>query len=82
MKRRRSSVGNFETLCVICQTQYCKKDIKLFRLCKVERATLFLSATRFSMDSVYTRTSVYENKEQLFAADILTHKQYTNRYVL
>ena len=58
------------------------KNNKLFRLCETDRANLFISATRFNLDDVYTRTSFYDTKEQVFAADILTHKQCMNKYLL
>ena len=33
-------------------------------------------------DDVYSRTSFYDIKEKLFAADILSHKQCMNKYFL
>ena len=57
-------------------------DNKLLRLCETDRANVFISASRFNLDDVYTRTSFYDVKENLFAADILSHKQCLNKYLL
>ena len=45
-------------------------------------AQMFLSATRFNLDEVFTRAPLYDTKEKLFAADILSHKKCMNRYLL
>ena len=36
---------------------------------------------KFYLDAVYTRLSIYETKEQLFAADVFSHKSCMNRYL-
>ena len=54
----------------------------MFRLCEVERAELFMKATKFNLDSVHTRTCIYNSKEKLFAADIYSHSQCMNRYLV
>ena len=41
----------------MCQKIYSGKDNKLYRLCENDRADLFLSATRFNLDELFTRTS-------------------------
>ena len=69
-KRRKSSETNFLKIYIICQKQYFCKDNKLFRLCEDHQANLLLSATRFNLDNAYSRTSLYETKEKLFAEDI------------
>ena len=81
-KRRKSSDVDTPKICVICQKIYSGKDSKLYRLCENDRADLFLSATRFNLDEVFTRTSLYDTKEKLFAAGILSHKKCMNRYLL
>ena len=81
-KRRKSSDVDTPKICIICQKIYSGKDNKLYRLCENDRADLFLSATRFNLDEVFTRASLYDKKEKLFAADILSHKKCMNRYLL
>ena len=44
-----------------------------------DRANLFIYATRFNLDDVYTRTSFYDRKEILFPANILSHKHCMNK---
>ena len=58
------------------------KDKKLFRMCEDCRAKLFLAATHFNLDSVYTRMSIDDSEEKLFAADIVSHRYCINRYLL
>ena len=72
--KQRKSENSAPKICIICQQQYMHKDNKLFRLCETDRANLFISATKFNLDDVYTRISFYKTKEKLFAADILSHK--------
>ena len=43
----------------------------MFRLCEEERAELFMKAT-----------NIYNSKEKLFAADIYSHSQCMNKYLL
>lgn len=45
----------------------------MFRLCEGERAELFMKATKFNLDSVHTRTCIYNCKEKLFLDDIHSH---------
>ena len=81
-KRRKSSDVDTPKICITCQKIYSGKDNKLYRLCENDRADLFLSATIFNLDEVFTRASLYDTKEKLFAADILSHKKCMNRYLL
>ena len=62
VKRRKSNETNVLKIYIIYQTQYFRKDTKLFRLCENDRANLFLSVTKFNLDNAYTRTSLYETK--------------------
>ena len=80
--KRRKSNGVDSKVCVICQNYSYKKDHKLYRICENDRAELMLAATKFNLDSVYTRLSIYNTKEKLFAADVFCHKQCINRYLL
>ena len=41
-----------------------------------------MKATKFNLDSVHTRTCIYNSKEKLFAADIHSHSQCMNRYLV
>ena len=74
-KRRKSSDVDTLKICIICQKIYSGKNNKLYCLCENDLADLFLSATRCNLNEVFTRTSLYDTKEKLFAADILSHKK-------
>ena len=54
----------------------------MFRLCEEDRAELFMNATKFNLDAVHTRTCLYNSKEKLFAADIYSHSQCMNKFLL
>ena len=56
-----------------------RKDSKLYRLWETERAELFLRASKFNMGAVFTKVSIFVKPNDLFAADIMSHKQCMNR---
>ena len=64
---------------IICGNKTFRKDCKLYRLCETEREELFLCATKFNMDTVFTKESVFDKPDDLFASDIMSHKQCMNR---
>ena len=60
-----------------------KGDIKRVGICENRRAKLFLSATKLSKDTVYDRCSLLGNTGDVFAADILYHKNcMSSSYIL
>ena len=63
------------------ETKLFRKDSKLYRLCETERAEMFLCATKFNMDAVFTKVSLFDKPDDLFAADITSHKQCMNRLI-
>ena len=64
---------------IICGNKTFRKDCKLYRLCEMEREELFLRATKFNMDIVFTKELVFDKPDDLFASDIMSHKQCMNR---
>ena len=84
LKRDRKSVdGSSSTnICIICNKSKHKNDKETFRICEVNRAKLFLEARKFNLDDVYTRTSTLESVEDVFAADIMCHKNCINNYLV
>ena len=80
--KRRKLDDSVEQKCITCNKQYHNKIKKMFRLCEEERAELFMKATKFNLDAVHTRTCIYNSKEKLFAADIYSHSQCMNKYLL
>ena len=69
--KRRKSDDSIVAKCTIFDKQYHNKIEKMSRLCEEERAELFMKATKFNLDSVHTRTCIYNSKEKLFAADVV-----------
>ena len=61
--------------------KYHDKSKKMFGLCEENRAELFMKATKFNLDSVHTRTFIYNSNEKLIVSDLYTHSQcITNIY--
>ena len=77
--KRQKSNGNRNNECVICGKRPFRKDSKLYRLCETERAELFLRVTKFNLDVALTKVSIIDEPDDLFAADIMSHKLCMNR---
>ena len=82
--KRRKTVENKEqkNLCIICDQVKCKGDKKLMRICETKRAKLFIRAVKFNKDNVYSRCSIYETPGDIFAADIIYHRNCMSQYIL
>ena len=80
--KERKSDDSMVAKCIIRNKKYHSKIKKMFRLSEEERAELFMKTTKFNLDLVRTRTSIYNSKEKLFAADIYSYSQCMNRYLL
>ena len=80
-QKRQKLNDNRSNKSIICGNKTFRKDSKLYRLCETERAELFLRATKFNMDAVFTKVSIFDKADYLFAADIMSHKQCINRLI-
>ena len=78
LSKQQKSNDNRSNECIICGNKTLK-DTKLSRLSKTERAELFLRATKFNMDAVFTKVSIFDKPDDLFGADIMSRKQCMNR---
>ena len=67
----QKSNDNRSKECIICGNKTFTKDSKLYRLCEIEKAELFLRATKFNMAAVFTKVSIFDKPDDLFAADII-----------
>ena len=67
---------------IICNKLKRKGDNKRVQICENRRAKLFLSATKFFKDTVYDRRSLFGNIGDVFATDILYHKNCVSSYIL
>ena len=77
--KRQKSNDNRSNECIMCGNKTVRKDNKLYRLCETERAEPFLRTTKFNMDTVFIKVSIFDKPDDLFAADIMSHKQCVNR---
>lgn len=73
IKSRWLEISTSKNLHKVCQKLYNNEE-KLIRLCENDREDTFLLATKFNLNSLYTKTSIYDTRAELFAADILSHK--------
>ena len=67
--------------CIVCNHKKSKGDSRRFRICEARRACLFLSASNFNKDAVYTRCVLLESCGNVYAADIMYHKNCLSNYV-
>lgn len=82
-KRRKLSMCTppAEKPCIVCNHIKSKGDNRRFRICEVTRAHLFLSAIKFNKDDVYTRCILFENFGDVYAADVMYHKNCLSNYL-
>lgn len=67
--------------CIVCNQAKCRGVTKKFRMCEAKRARLFLSAIKYNKDEVYTRCSLLQNIGDVYAADIMYHKNCLSNYL-
>ena len=58
-----------------------KGDTKRLRICEARRASLFLSAIKFNKDTVLTRSILLQSPGDVYAADIMYHKNCLSNYL-
>ena len=68
-----------QSKCIICNQTKHKNVRQLYRLSEPSRAQAFLDAIKLNLDEVYTRCSIYQSKEDLYAADLMSHKACMNK---
>ena len=81
-RRKMHKSTDCENKCIICDQRSYKGDEKKLRISVMKRAKQFLSATKFFKDDVYTRTIFLNNVGDVFAADILYHRNCLSNYIL
>ena len=81
--RRRQSTRQKRDgeLCVICNNKKYKGDLRLLRICEKERAEKFLTVTHHFQEDVFSRVSILDDVESVFAADVLYHKLCMTNYL-
>ena len=78
-KRRKlmeqcTSQVSAEKPCIICNQMKSKRDTKMLRICEATRASLFISVIKFKKDAVYTYCALLEKPGDVYAADVMYHK--------
>ena len=61
-------------VCVICTKTQHKGERQKFRICESPRAKLFLKATSYLQDEVFSRVADLESESTVFGADLMYHK--------
>ena len=77
--KRQKSNDNISNNGSICGNKTFRKDSKLYGLCETERAELFVCVTKVNVDAVFTKVSIFDKADDLFAADIMSRGQCMNR---
>ena len=84
-KPRTMSDVNFTLLsekpCIIYNQMKARGDTKLMRISEARRASLFLPAIKFDKDEVFTRCILLGSPGDIFAADIMYHKNCLSNYL-
>ena len=67
--------------CIVCNKLKCKDIERRYRICEADRAKRFLSAIKYNKDMVYTRCSMSESVGDVFANDVMYHKNCMTNYL-
>ena len=70
-----------EKSCIICNQIKSRSDTKILRIIEARIASLFLSAIKFNKDEVFTRCILLGSPGDIFAADIMYHKNCLSNYL-
>ena len=81
MENEYTSIASEEKPCIICNQMKSRGDTKRLRICEATRANLFLSAIKFNKDVVYTHCALIEKPGDVYAADVMYHKNCLSNYL-
>ena len=56
------------------ETKLLEKTVNFTDYVKLKEQKLFLRATKFNLDAVFIKISIFNKPDDLFAADIVSHK--------
>ena len=70
------------TYCIICSKSKCKNDTKLYGISEQHNAKNLMSAARFFKNDVQTRFILWKTSGDIFAANVMYHKNCLGGYVL
>ena len=66
----------------LCNQNKCRGDSRKLRICETKRAKQFLSAIKFNKDEVFTRCILCKAVGDIFAADVMYHKNCMTNYIM
>ena len=76
-----TSVRPEDKPCIICNCMK-KHNVQLrYRISTKSRAVVFINAYKLNLDDVFSRCSVFNDPEDIFAADIMYHKNCMSHYL-
>ena len=81
MGNENTSIASEEKPCIICNQMKYRGDTKRLRICEATRANLFLSVIKFYKDVVYIRWALIEKLGDVYAADVMYHKNCLSNYL-
>ena len=67
---------------IVCNQAKCRGDSLKLCICERKRAKEFLSAIKFNKDEVFTRCILYKTVGDIFAADVMYHKNCKTNYIM
>ena len=68
-------------VCVICTKTQHKGERQKLRICESPRAKLFLKATSYLQDEVFSQVADLESESRVFGADVIYHKLCLETYL-
>ena len=81
MGNENTSIASEEKPRIICNQMKSRGDTKRLRICEATRANLFLSVIKFYKDVVYIRWALIEKLGDVYAADVMYHKNCLSNYL-
>ena len=67
---------------IICNQKKCRGDNQKLRICETRRAKQFLSAIKFNKDEFITRFILCKTVDDMFAAEVMYHKNCMKNYIM
>ena len=67
--------------CIVCNQAKCQGDSRKLRIYETKRAKQFLSAIKFNKEEVFTRCILCKAVGDIFAADVMYHKNCMTNYM-
>ena len=80
LKRVKNYSECEEKPCIFCNQFKCQGDTKKYRISEINVAKTLLKAANFNKDSVHTQCILFKNVGDVFAVDVMYHRNCLNKY--